>query len=134
MKTLILISALLLTPATSWAAGQFKCDSIDDNEPYGIEQIDLNVKSGSEISITLEASKKVTEKYVLSPDYVPRSRSMKGYLKFNVVDPQYDAYGEGPVTPIFVYETILSGENMKFIKTAGHGYSWAFYRCVALAR
>lgn len=137
MKTLIFIVVAVLASSNSFAADNYKCFSVDDNEPYGIEQVDLVVESNSKLSMQIHALKVVTETYELDATYKSKSESMKNYLKFNVINAHYDAYGEGPVTPFYVEKALLNGGYQLrrggmggFIKTPGHGYSWASYLCV----
>jgi hypothetical protein len=137
MKYSIFALLLALAASPSYAANKFNCFSTDDNEPYGLNRIELTVKSDSELSLKMDVLKVVTEKYLLDTSYEPRSTSMRGFLKFDIVDAHYDAYGEGAITPFYVEEALLSGGyplrrggKGAFIKTTGASYSWAKYLCV----
>lgn len=137
MKTVLLSVIMLFISNSAFAADKYICFSIDDNGPYGIEKIELTVRSDSTISMKMKAMKLVTERYELDESYVPKFASMKNYLKFDVAQSHYEAYGEGPVTPFYMESALLSGGYQLrrggtggFIKTAGHGYSWASYLCV----
>lgn len=128
---------LLFSSSAVFAANKYICFSADDNEPYGIEKIELAVISDSAISLRMQAMKLVTEKYELDERYQPKSTSMKNYLKFDIVEPDYEAYGEGPVTPFYMESALINGGYPLrrggmggFIKTSGHGYSWASYLCL----
>ncbi len=137
MKKIVLVLSLLGLSSSAFATAKYKCFSVDDNEPYGLERLELTVKSENELAIKMDVLKIVTEKYVVDQDYEPKSPGTKDYLKLDVVNPHYDAYGEGPLSPFFVEAALFDGGHPLrrggkggFIKTAGHGYSWANYLCV----
>jgi len=132
MRYFLLLLTLLTTE--SWAVEKFRCSSIDDNGPYGVEKIDLTIKSANKVEMTFRELS-VKEKYVVDGEYKPSGR-MKKFSRLHVTSPDLDAYGEGPITPFF-FETSLFKGGYKlrtggyggFIKTTGAGYSWANYIC-----
>lgn len=134
MRIFWAIFILSIGSASSAAELKYKCFGTDDNGPYGIERLEVTVTSRSQLTIKMSALKEVTETYVLNPKYVSKT---KNYRQFNVSEPQYDAYGEGPVTPFYVEPQLLTGGYRlrkggmgAFIRTTGHGFSWARYLCV----
>jgi hypothetical protein len=131
---LLLLAASVSMPA--WGLHSYKCYSVDDNEPYGLEFVSLQVRSTRAIQIGLDVKRLVTETYKWDSRYTG-GENMRNFLKFNVSDPAYNAYSEGPVTPFYVESELLTGGKPLrrggmggLIKTAGHGYSWANYLCV----
>lgn len=129
---------IVLNVSYSLAAGlQYKCFSLDDNEPYGLDRVEVSVVNKSTLKIKLEVLKTVIETYKLNSRYVGTAESMKNFLQFNITNSTYGAYGEGPVTPFFVESQLFTGGyplrrggTGAIIKTTGHGYSWARYLCV----
>lgn len=130
---------LLLVFSVSMPAAalhNYQCYSIDENEPYGLERVTLQVRSSRMVYIGLDVKRLVNETYKWDSRYRP-DENMRNFLKFNVTSPQYDAYSEGPVSPFFLESELLTGGKPLrrggmggLIKTTGHGYSWANYLCV----
>lgn len=136
MKSWFLVLALSVS-MPAWAeAYSYKCFSIDDNEPYGLERVNLQVRSSRTVKIEMDVKRVVNETYKWDSRYRP-NEDMRNFLRFNVSEPDYSAYGEGPVTPFFIESELLTGGKPLrrggmggIVKTSGHGYSWANYLCV----
>jgi hypothetical protein len=132
---LLLLALSAALPA--WANYTYQCYSIDDNEPYGLEILTLHVRSTRTLNVEMELRRKVNETYKWDSRYRP-TESMRGFLKFEVSNPNVDAYAEGPMTPIFVESEVLTGGKPLrrggqggILKTTGASYSWANYLCVS---
>lgn len=138
-KTLIFLFVIFFVVAARAEEGpkyKYSCRSLDDYAPYEIERIALEVHSEKELTLKLNAIKQTIATYKKDADYKPTSEKMKAFSRFHVKEYDLNAYGEGPISPLLVENVLLDGgkelRNGKmggFIKTAGHGYSWANYLC-----
>lgn len=123
-------------PAQS-ANAEWRCKSIDDNEPNRIDSFTLMVENRSKVKTVFTADKCSTG-YLLDEKYKPRDKERKKYDKFKYV-PSEDAcnFGDGALTPIYLEKIIFEGgrklsdgSRAAFFTIAGAGYSWAKYKCV----
>jgi len=85
-----LISSFGLTTSLN-----YKCFGIDDNGPYSLKMIGMSVVAPNQIKMDLAVLKRVLETYILDHHYIPKNKSMKNYFKYDVINPHYQAYGEG---------------------------------------
>jgi hypothetical protein len=136
VNKLMTIFGLLCLALPAFSADKFACVSIDDNQPYEMERFEMSIESDSQVSVTMDLLKLVTETYQADEDYQPRAAGMRNFSRFDVVKPDYDAYGEGPLTPLYIENPLFKGGRPLqgggrggMVKVAGWGYSWARYLC-----
>ncbi|MCX5785888.1 MAG: hypothetical protein NTX59_09375 [Elusimicrobia bacterium] len=125
------VSEAALSDVKAAESFSYQCASLDNNGPYGIREIKLEVNGRNKpLLFTFKANKEVTEKYLIDAAYTPKpGSSLEGFLKANGKDPDHTAYTEGTITPFYIEGQLLLGKG-GVIKTSGAGYSWARYSCV----
>jgi hypothetical protein len=115
----------------------FSCESRDDNQPYDIETIDLEIINSYEASLTFPDLGEVNNMGIfrVDYDYKPRTEETKKYERtFKVGTARLD-FPES--TPEFYIEKDLfeggrhrgNGVYGGVIRTKGSGYYWAEYMC-----
>ncbi|MCX5792215.1 MAG: hypothetical protein NTY45_08385 [Elusimicrobia bacterium] len=125
------VSGTVIPDVKAAESVSYQCTSLDNNGPYGINEIKLEINGRNEpLLLTFTARKEVTEKYLIDGAYIPKPGSpLAGFFKANVKDADHTAYAEGAITSFYVEEQVLLGKG-GVIQTSGAGYSWARYSCV----
>ena len=129
------LACLLIVLTTTQAfAFDYVCASIDDNEPYGINKIELKVNKKTAVMKFQDFDNK--ENYRIS-DYTPSGPTPKRpMMKLGLVGTGNNNYGESALYKFLGDKelttggyTLRDGKMGGFIKVTGWGYSWANYIC-----
>jgi hypothetical protein len=131
-KTLVAF-CLVLTTAQAFAFN-YSCVSIDENAPYGINKIGLQINQKTAVLKLQDFDQ--DENYTIS-DYTPaRSTPKRPMMKMVLVGTGNNSYGESALYEFFGDKELTTGGYALrdgkiggFIKVTGHGYSWANYIC-----
>jgi len=134
------LPAPIKTEAVEKVSGNFKyeCFGLDENGPYGIKKITLEVYGPARpLLLSFAVKEVVTETYFIDALHAPKPGASNADSLYVVVkDPHYDAYSDSVINSFYIEKQLMNGgyklKNGKmggFIKTTGWGYSWAGYIC-----
>jgi len=113
----------------------YSCKSLDDNAPYGIEKLTLDLDAPM-IRVAFADFYVKSALYELNARYAPKAASMKKFAQFKLTDVESGSFPDDQIGEIFVEKQLQAGGYLLkigkqggFIKMSGSHYSWANYLC-----